>query len=78
MAKCATCATDALYVYQITSDFGITYCQKHLPKFIAKAGTYSTIEPVVAPPVVEVAKVSKKPSEPVPAEPEAPVTDGTN
>lgn len=60
MANCANCSADALYVYQVTKGFGVNYCQKHLPKFIAKAGTFVNIETVVEESVPEVVKVSKK------------------
>ena len=70
MAKCANCANDALYVYTITEDFSIKYCQYHLPRALGKKGAIgvSVIEPVVVP--VEEPKASKKK-----AEPAAPVAD---
>jgi hypothetical protein len=35
MATCANCVNDALYTYRVTDDFGIDYCQYHLPRFLA-------------------------------------------
>jgi hypothetical protein len=82
MAKCANCANDALYVYQVTSTFDIKYCQYHLPRTLGKKGTTGVSlykEPVVVPePVVEAPKPSKKKAEPVvevEPEVEAPVTE---
>lgn len=65
MAKCANCANDALYVYTITEDFSIKYCQYHLPRALGKKGAIgvSVIEPVAVP--AEEPKGSKKKSEPV-------------
>lgn len=36
MAKCANCVSDALFVYTITNDFKIYYCQYHLPRALGK------------------------------------------
>lgn len=84
MAKCANCANDALYVYQVTSTFDIKYCQYHLPRTLSKKGTTGVSlykEPV---PVVEAPKPAKKKAEPVvevepepvvEPEPELPVTE---
>ena len=90
MAKCANCANDALYVYQVTSSFDIKYCQYHLPRTLSKQGTTGVSlykETVVVPEViVETPKPSKKKTEPVvEVEPEVetpvteePVADGDN
>ena len=84
MAKCANCANDALYIYQVTSNFDIKYCQYHLPRTLGKKGTTGVSiykEPV---PVVEVPKPAKKKVEPVvevtpepvvEPEPEAPIAE---
>lgn len=80
MAKCANCANDALYVYQVTDSFDIKYCQYHLPRTLSKPGTTGVAlykEPVVVVPEVieEAPKPSKKKTEPVVVEPETPVTE---
>jgi hypothetical protein len=36
MANCANCSSDALYVYQLTADYGLNYCQRHLPSFLSR------------------------------------------
>lgn len=36
MAICANCSSDALYVYQLSANYGINYCQRHLPSFLAR------------------------------------------
>lgn len=79
MAKCANCANDALYVYQVTSTFDIKYCQYHLPRTLGKKGTTGVS-------LYEAPKPAKKKAEPeVEAEPvveppvaEEPVADGDN
>ena len=45
--KCANCKKDAFYIYQITEDAQILYCNTHLPKFLEqakKAGLLKTTE----------------------------------
>jgi hypothetical protein len=45
--KCANCAKDAFYIYQITEGKQILYCNNHLPKFLEqakKAGLLKTTE----------------------------------
>jgi cell division septation protein DedD len=47
LMKCANCKKDAFYVYQITEDAQILYCNTHLPKFLEhakKAGLLQTTE----------------------------------
>jgi cell division septation protein DedD len=45
--KCANCKKDAFYIYQITENAEILYCNAHLPKFLEhakKAGLLKTTE----------------------------------
>jgi hypothetical protein len=45
--QCANCKKDAFYIYQITEDAQILYCNTHLPKFLEqakKAGLLKTTE----------------------------------
>ena len=45
--KCANCKKDAFYIYQITENAKILYCNTHLPKFLEhakKAGLLQTTE----------------------------------
>jgi cell division septation protein DedD len=45
--KCANCKKDAFYIYQITENAEILYCNTHLPKFLEqakKAGLLKTTE----------------------------------
>jgi hypothetical protein len=45
--KCANCKKDAFYIYQITENAQILYCNIHLPKFLEhakKAGLLQTTE----------------------------------
>jgi len=45
--KCANCKKDAFYIYQITENAQILYCNTHLPKFLEhakKAGLLQTTE----------------------------------
>ena len=75
MATCANCSSDALYVYQVSSDYGINYCQRHLPSFL-KVGVQPNLFDVVAEPVVEKPAKAKK-TEAV-AEPEVVEEDASN
>jgi len=64
MAICANCSSDALYVYQVNSVYGINYCQRHLPSFLSRGPQPNLFaapvdEPVVAP--VEEAPVEEAP-----------------
>jgi len=45
--KCANCDRDAFYIYQITLNSQVLYCNVHLPKFLdqaKKAGLLKTTE----------------------------------
>ena len=45
--KCANCKNDAFYIYQLTVNTQILYCNTHLPKFLEqakKAGLLKTTE----------------------------------
>ena len=47
LMKCANCKKDAFYIYQITENAQILYCNTHLPKFLEhakKAGLLQTTE----------------------------------
>lgn len=62
MAICANCPAEAFYRYQVTDNYGIDYCQQHLPAFLRPqrdAGLLAIPEPVVEP------KTSKKKEVPV-------------
>lgn len=73
MATCANCSSDALYVYQIASNYGINYCQRHLPSFLSRGPQPNLFEAPVEEPVVETKTKSKK-AEAV-AEPDVVVED---
>lgn len=59
MAKCANCASEAFYTYAITTDFGIDYCSRHVPKFL-HAQKVSGMMPLRTP-VVEVVEEAPAP-----------------
>ena len=45
--KCANCAKDAFYVYQLTAKTQVLYCAAHLPTFLEsakKAGLLKTTD----------------------------------
>lgn len=72
MAKCANCSYDAVYVYTVTDNFAIKYCQRHLPRSIVRAGVGISRIPVEVAPVEVVEPEKKKTSkkvEPVVEEP---------
>ena len=49
--KCANCDAGALFVYQITADREILYCNKHLPRFLdarRRAGNIKTTDEFAA------------------------------
>lgn len=68
MAKCANCSYEATYVYTVTDNFSIKYCQYHLPRSIARTGTGITRIPVEVSPL-QVVETSKKKSKKTEAEP---------
>jgi hypothetical protein len=78
MATCANCNVEAPYRYQINENFGVDYCQYHLPRFLyAQRNAGLLAQPVAPAPEPEPAPAptkSKKaaPADPAPAEP-APV-----
>jgi hypothetical protein len=53
MAICANCSSDALYVYQINSVYGINYCQRHLPSFLTRGPQPNLFDVPVEAPVEE-------------------------
>lgn len=63
MAICANCPAEAFYRYQVTDNYGIDYCQQHLPAFLRPQRDAGLLalpeEPVVEP------KSSKKKEVPV-------------
>lgn len=68
MTKCANCPQEAFYTYPITATFGIHYCSRHVPKFLAGQKSVGMLPLRVTEAVVEVAptpKKSKAKSEPV-------------
>jgi hypothetical protein len=73
MASCANCSSDALYVYQITAEYGLNYCQRHLPSFLSRGPQPNLFAAPVEAPVVEAPAKGKK-SQAV-AEPEDVVED---
>jgi hypothetical protein len=72
MIKCANCEGDALYTYQINSDYLINYCQYHLPRFLTAARDAGQLNLVV--PIVETPAPSKKKAA-APVEESAPVDE---
>jgi len=60
MANCANCSSDALYVYQITSDYGINYCQRHLPSILSRGHQPNLFAAPVEESVVEAPSKGKK------------------
>ena len=45
--KCSNCDSDALFIYQVTTDSVFPYCGKHLPRFLdarRKAGLLKTTD----------------------------------
>lgn len=65
MANCANCESPAQYVYQVSADYSINYCQRHLPRFlytIRDNGGLGKPEVVVA---SEEPKAKKKAADPV-------------
>lgn len=77
MAICANCSSDALYVYQLTAEYGINYCQRHLPSFLSRGPQPNLFAAPENLPVVEPAPKTKKAT--VVSEPEvAPTDDATN
>ena len=60
MAICANCSSDALYVYQLTAEYGINYCQRHLPSFLSRGPQPNLFAAPVETPVVETPTKGKK------------------
>lgn len=68
MAKCANCVNEAFYTYAITPTYGIHYCSRHVPRFLAAQKNAGMLSLRVEEEVVEKAptpKKSKAKSEPV-------------
>lgn len=77
MTKCANCANEAYFTYAITPTFGIHYCSRHVPRFLAKQKNIGMLPLRVEAPVVTEAtptKKSKAKAEPV-VEPEPEVVE---
>jgi hypothetical protein len=69
MTKCANCAREAVYLYQLLDNFKLYYCQNHLPSFLWESRDAGVLNiPVVVEPEVveETPKSKKKVSEPAP------------
>lgn len=71
MASCANCSNDALYTYKVSEEYGIDYCQYHLPNFlngltnsnvVVHTPEFDTLKAEV---VAEVAPSKKKKATPV-------------
>lgn len=83
MTKCANCSSSAYFVYQMTENFAINYCSRHLPKFLLEQKRNLVLHRITpVDPELEAAapaKASKKKSAPAPVveEPvvEAPVVE---
>jgi hypothetical protein len=63
--KCANCSNDALYVYRITKEKSVHYCDKDLPSFLEdrrKAGLLNITQALIEAKeeVVEILSVPKK------------------
>lgn len=85
MASCANCSNDALYTYKVTEEYGIDYCQYHLPNFlngltnsnvVVHTEEFNTLKAEV---VAEAAPSKKKKANVVvePVEEETPVVEET-
>lgn len=78
MAKCANCAADAHYVYEVTDSHSIQYCQYHLPAFLnklLKIGALKTTAEFEKAKAVALEAVSVKPSKKAAVEAVAPVAE---
>jgi hypothetical protein len=77
MFKCANCDSDAIYEYVVVEDFGIKYCQRHLPKFTKfgeaaqKLRTIESEAVATDEAVVETPKIRSNKKEQTVVEPEA-------
>lgn len=60
MTKCANCPQEAFYTYPITATFGIHYCSRHVPKFLASQKRIGMLPLRVEEPVVEATPAPKK------------------
>lgn len=88
MAKCANCAADALYIYEVADSFVVNYCQRHLPGFLTKlqkSGQLKTTTAFETEKAAALEAVATKPSkkktveEPVTEEsPEEPAADAAD
>lgn len=75
MATCSNCSNEAFKVYQVTSTYGIPYCSRHLPKFLAHPQYDNRVTKVeVAAPVVE-APIVEEPVVEEPVVEEVPVVE---
>jgi hypothetical protein len=75
--KCANCSKDAFYIYQITGNKQILYCNTHLPKFLEqakKAGLLKTTEALKSVVTEGLKKVLNTLEEPVIEEESTPTT----
>ena len=67
MAICANCQSEAIYRYQVTDNYGINYCQQHLPSFLRPRRDAGLLaipeEPVVEPKASKKKEVAEEPAE---------------
>lgn len=75
MATCANCDQEAFFAYQVTAEFKIPYCSRHIPRFLGNPRESGNLVKIES----ETPKASKKKAEtPVEVEPvveEAPVVE---
>jgi hypothetical protein len=72
MTKCANCAVEAVYQYNLTDTFAQLYCPIHLPKFLRGKTSQSMLVSIIKP---EPAPKKKKATVTPPAEDPAPTEE---
>ena len=79
--KCANCSKDAFYVYQLTAQTQVLYCNTHLPKFLEQAKnagllkTTDALKSAIEEGLKNISKPSVKPPVEEPQAVEEPVTE---
>jgi hypothetical protein len=71
MTTCANCSNEAFFAYQITAEFSIPYCSKHIPKFLSSPASSHRLVKIEA----AALKPAKKKAEPEPVVLEEPVIE---